>query len=1232
MNRFGWGLLLWLLAVPLVVLLVMPFTQGGSRVLLDSADRLLPLDIEYGGGTLAGQLNIQRLVWSGDGVRVELDDVLAELMPACWWRSAICFRQLQAARLDVSLLANNAEAVVTAPEPSSPADDSLVQFPVRLETAVLAIQSTRVRWEGGEWRQGRIEGSVIVSGSSVQVVHAVVQGAALELSESSADSAAGLPEIDLPLELLVDELVLEQPGWDIYGSRQALNQLTLSGGWRHRKLQLDKLQASSADLGELLASGSIRFAGDWPLSLDAEVTLADVAGWPAILARDITVAARGDLARLQISAGIAGEVSLAAEAELKPQALDLPFQLSAQLDWPDVLSLGDLLEAPDETAGIDFTGPLRLSGSGTLTEQLFQLQVSGWQADYQALDLHLAGRHQSGLLTIEDMRLQDSAGANSLWASGELAYGEQLRGSLAIETDGLDLPAAISTYTTGRFEGNLQLAGSSSDSGWQLSLSEVDLKGNVNGLPAEVTGFTGMNDGLRLLQSDLRAEVNGARLVLQTGTEQDGPGRLELTIEELARWQPGARGRISLHADLAADWQHIALSGSLRELAWQGLELKQGEVTGEYRPGAGRVFNLDLLLSELTWSDSELASVHLKASGDETAQSLSLQSHGELEGALKMSGAFADNGSWAGQLAATSLQTDYGTWHLADAVPLSWDPAASQFVVAGHCWQYQQTRICPGEAELGQSGSASLVVEGGMEFLAEFLPVDFEIHGALKSQFAASWTPARGLSLDGTLETGKVSLTRHYGEEESGTVSWDSADVLVRSNGQGLSVSGEMQREGRRIIALNARLPAARSEPIAGTVDFFDLHLATLGPFIPALSTVEGVLAAKLQLKGTVEEPQVWGSMQLDGGRVALVGNPTELQDLAILLDVQGDRANISGRGRLGGGMVNLDGKLLLRPTLRVEIDVSGDKHELLLPPYIQMLVSEKLAVVATEGLVDMRGSITVHEGTLRHEQLPQGSVGLSGDVVEVDYAGNIVREARPFDTSMDLMLVIEDNFKIVGDMVNATVGGDLQLLQTAGQPLQLFGNLNVIGGELRAYQQRLRIARGTIAFSGTPENPELDVRAQREISSEKILVGLQLRGTLTQPQLEVFSDPVMSQAETMSYLVRGRGLDSGASADGLAMALSLGSGLVNQSPLVAELNSIPGVSNLAFGAEGSAEDTAATIGGYLGERLYLSYGMGIYEPISVLTARLYLQTRLWLEVVSRLENSVDLYYSFDID
>jgi autotransporter translocation and assembly factor TamB len=123
-----------------------------------------------------------------------------------------------------------------------------------------------------------------------------------------------------------------------------------------------------------------------------------------------------------------------------------------------------------------------------------------------------------------------------------------------------------------------------------------------------------------------------------------------------------------------------------------------------------------------------------------------------------------------------------------------------------------------------------------------------------------------------------------------------------------------------------------------------------------------------------------------------------------------------------------------------------------------------------------------------------------------------------------------------------------------------------------------------------------------------------------------------MTEGDAMSYLIWGRSLGSGNSSDGTVIALSLVGSAFNRTNLVSTLNKVPGVSDISFGAEGSEEDAAATVSGYIGERIYLSYGIGINEPINVVTARLFLQSRLWLEVVSRLENSLDLYYAFDIE
>ena len=295
-------------------------------------------------------------------------------------------------------------------------------------------------------------------------------------------------------------------------------------------------------------------------------------------------------------------------------------------------------------------------------------------------------------------------------------------------------------------------------------------------------------------------------------------------------------------------------------------------------------------------------------------------------------------------------------------------------------------------------------------------------------------------------------------------------------------------------------------------------------------------------------------------------------------------------------------------------------------------MASENLSISIAPRLLDVRGEVRISDGTFRADELPAGSVALSPDVIEVDYTGNPITEDDPLDVRTDVWVRLRDRIRVSSAILDATVGGDLHLRQQPGTPLQLFGILNVIGGELRAYRQQLVIRRGTVAFSGPPDNPELDVRAERDLREQGITVGARVQGSAEEPRFDVYSDPPMSQGEAMSYLIRGRGLDSGAGADSSALALSMGADVVNQSGLLDSFNRVPGVSNVAVGTSGTDEETAATVSGYLGERIYLSHGMGLYEPINVLTARLYLQSRLWVEVVSRLENSVDIYYSFDID
>jgi autotransporter translocation and assembly factor TamB len=276
-----------------------------------------------------------------------------------------------------------------------------------------------------------------------------------------------------------------------------------------------------------------------------------------------------------------------------------------------------------------------------------------------------------------------------------------------------------------------------------------------------------------------------------------------------------------------------------------------------------------------------------------------------------------------------------------------------------------------------------------------------------------------------------------------------------------------------------------------------------------------------------------------------------------------------------------------------------------------------------------LSGDLRVHEGLFELRGPVANGVSVSRDVVRLDTPPE---KPRRFALQSDVRTIIEPGFTLRTTQLETTLSGDLRLSASPSQPAQLFGELQVLGGVLRAYGQALRVDRGSVGFVGDPGNPDLNLAAVRDIRSEQLRVGVRVVGSLQAPQLNLFSEPQRPERETLSYLLRGRGPDAGAGADGTAMALALGATAINQSGLLESLNSVPGLSQVSLGAEGSDDETAATISAYVGERLFLSYGMGIYEPVNALTARLYLRSRLWLEVVSRLENSFDLYYRFDRD
>jgi len=198
---------------------------------------------------------------------------------------------------------------------------------------------------------------------------------------------------------------------------------------------------------------------------------------------------------------------------------------------------------------------------------------------------------------------------------------------------------------------------------------------------------------------------------------------------------------------------------------------------------------------------------------------------------------------------------------------------------------------------------------------------------------------------------------------------------------------------------------------------------------------------------------------------------------------------------------------------------------------------------------------------------------------------------------------------------LQANVEGGLQVRESPGQPTLGSGEVRV-AGKYKAYGQDLTIQRGQLLYAWTPlDNPNLNIEATRTVAT--VTAGLRIRGNAQSPELTVYSDPPMSQANALSYLVAGKPIEEIGAGDSEAGAMQTAArsiGVAGGGLLAKSLGKRLGVDELSIKDDEVIGGSALTVGQYLSPRLFLSYGVGLFEPGDVITLRYKLSEELALK------------------
>jgi translocation and assembly module TamB len=428
-------------------------------------------------------------------------------------------------------------------------------------------------------------------------------------------------------------------------------------------------------------------------------------------------------------------------------------------------------------------------------------------------------------------------------------------------------------------------------------------------------------------------------------------------------------------------------------------------------------------------------------------------------------------------------------------------------------------------------------------------------------------------------------------------------------------------------VALTAtRLPDAAFTqlPVSGTVRGRTRQLSLLPMLVDAIDNASGEAALDFTVAGRVGAPVLTGEARLTGGALDFYQTNLRLRELRSTVRLEDTSLRLEAEGKAGDGTLAVAGRLGWRDRrLNGELTVSGERLLVANVPEARVLASPALNFKLDDRRIAVTGEVAIPEATIRPADTA-GAVLPSSDerVVRPDVVDGA---DESFAVSSDVRLVLGDKVAVKAFGLSATITGAVRTRMEPGESTMGAGELEVKEGEYSAYGRELEIERGKLVFSGGPvTDPGVDLRASRELPGYE--VGVIARGPLRRPQLTLFSEPSLPQAQIASMLIVGRSSiqgDPGATDDGPSSAEQGGAILAGQ------LGKYVGLDDIGLTQDDDA-GSQLVIGKYLSPRLYVSYGISLVEEINTLKLRYTIGDRWTLSAESGVEQAFDVEYRIE--
>ena len=778
-------------------------------------------------------------------------------------------------------------------------------------------------------------------------------------------------------------------------------------------------------------------------------------------------------------------------------------------------------------------------------------------------------------------------------------------------------------------QGNVaaQLAGTFADG--VLALAFDDVSGELAARPITGHGEVRVHDGAIELESVELA--SGADRAAGSGRWRDGDIAVTATfvVKELAAFVSDAAGDLAGSVDATRTggaWSGRANVAS-QELRYRGARMTD-VVVDVARSAQGRS-SVRGRAATATSGEITLADLLLEASGPDARLVVNATAHApDGESSVNATLRIADGSVRADVVQGAVVALPGGAWRLDAATRV--DVASDHVRISPHCWRASDASLCiEGLVWQGDRIDSKGRLDGlPVATIAWLDPALEPIRGTVNGDWRIE---RRGDEWRGAAELATEGLRYDPEEEKGDEVALPPVRATLALRASGASLVLTIGDKASQMATAQVRTRGYDADArIEGRVDVEIADLTTLATLSERASNTKGRITGELSVGGSLRAPLLTGHIRLEAGGLEWQEPYLNLDRVRLDLALAGDGVvTIDGSARSRDSNLHVNGTIreVWSSTRRLVLSLTSDPAAVAMPD-MEVTLVPALDLDWTLDATTLTGVVRVPTARIKVSRLPEGATARSNDVVVMGREDDAVSTTN---LEADLNIALGDDVRLSAFGLDTRLTGSLRLRQEKRGPPQLFGRIDLVGGNYSAYGRSLAIESGRLLFQGPPDDPDVDVRAVRKIErpapEQKVTVGVHVRGHATGLESTLFSDPAMAESDALSYLVMGRPLkqttaNEGQDLSGIAMAL----GLAQATGIVNQIRTRIGLDELGAGTS-AAQETTVVAGKQVATKLYARYTYNTFTRLSALLLRYDLTRKLSLEATAGEAPGMDVIY-----